>query len=173
MTYRLAKSHRLPFDLVEHSIIAPLELIHFQIWQSFVSAHQSYKYFVFSLMTSLNLHGFIPWNENENYILYFGLSNLWLKIFQLQNRCFEVTVEKNLTTFIYMTSFLNIVFISDNLILTHNKKMWQNTSIDISYRWPVYFSLMLHIQHPSSWMRLIGLQAHGAVVTFQSQSHRD
>ena len=46
MTCRLAKSHRLPFALVEHCTVSALEQIHSDVWQSPVLSHKGFKYYV-------------------------------------------------------------------------------------------------------------------------------
>jgi len=42
----LAKSHRLPFTSAEHRMSSPLQLIHYDVWQSPVLGHNGYKYYV-------------------------------------------------------------------------------------------------------------------------------
>ena len=41
---QLAKSHRLPFTLVNHRFQQPLELIHSNLWQSPVLSNSGYRY---------------------------------------------------------------------------------------------------------------------------------
>ena len=46
MTCNLAKTHRLPFGSTEHRIVAFLQLIHFDVWQSPVISYNGFKYYV-------------------------------------------------------------------------------------------------------------------------------
>jgi len=44
---RLAKPHRLPFTLINRCCQQPLEIIHFDLWQSPVLSTSGYRYYIF------------------------------------------------------------------------------------------------------------------------------
>ena len=68
---QLVNLSHLPFQLIEHSSVSPLQLIHFYIWQSPVISHLGFRYYVVFVDNYSCFIWFYPMKEKKNEIYTF------------------------------------------------------------------------------------------------------
>lgn len=91
-TCRLAKSQRLPFELVEHRSTSPLELIHSDVWQSPTLSHQGFRYYVSFVDDFSRFTWIYPMkHKSEVYAIFCNFQTLMENLFHCKSSSFKVT----------------------------------------------------------------------------------